>query len=113
MSTVSVFSDSGEQYVFEGSQVLAKTLWESSFSSVKLEVSVFERESPASKEEVRSRFVARVIERNLGHARSNVCHSVMRKSPAPLEQQHVFAGPSFEEVMISISKKYPNAEPCE
>ncbi|MDP2779785.1 hypothetical protein [Devosia sp.] len=108
---VSIFTDDGRQYVFQGRLVQELTLWEGTSSSVELLVSIFRREAAESRAETKSRFVARVIAKNLGHPQSGVCHSASRASLAPRECQLALEGATFEKVLNSLFKKYPKAEP--
>lgn len=109
--TVSIFSDDGNQAVFQGSSVLELLLWESNGSSVQLMATFFERATVESAEEKRTRFVCRVVAKNLGHKNSGVCHSPTRASMAPLETQALIEAPTFAKALEYLFKSYPDAEP--
>lgn len=109
--TVSIFSDDGKQAVFQGNSVFEILLWESKESSVQLLATVFERAAVESTAEKRTRFVCRVVAKNLGHMHSGVCHSTSRASMAPLETQALIEAPTFAKALKYLFKSYPDAEP--
>ncbi|HBO2935360.1 TPA: hypothetical protein L4R50_000356 [Pseudomonas aeruginosa] len=108
---VSIFTDDGDQYVFQGRLVHELILWEGPASSVELSVSVFRRETAESRAESESRFVARIIAKNLAHPQSGVCHSAVRASLAPRESQMAVKGATFEQLLRALFKQFPKAEP--
>lgn len=104
-STITILPDDGEVIVFDGIENCRFEVFESSASSIRLDVTVYTLTNyhPYGA-------MARVLEKNLSHPNSGVCHSTNRlKSIAPRQVQKAFLRKDLQALCRALSKEYPNS----
>lgn len=95
---ITIFPDEGEPIIGMGHELCTVECWETPSSGVKLYATLCLLEG--------QQYAARVIEKNLSHPRSGVCHSPARSSMAPLEVQRAYSAGSMAEILSKLQKAY-------
>lgn len=95
---ITIFPDEGEPIIGMGHELCSVECWEAPASGVKLHATVCLLEG--------QQYAARVIEKNLSHPKSGVCHSPARSSIAPLEFQRAYSAGSMVDLLSKLQKAY-------
>jgi hypothetical protein len=103
---IHIFDDSGNDFLFKGVQLAKLTSRMKGYPPLSLSVQCYEGGMA---------FYAWVVEKNLAHPKSGVCHaavchSTQRMPDRPLENRRAFRCLSLEGLLAILEKEYPHTD---